>query len=357
MGNCLSRPGRGEQKRSDAIDKQLKEDGKRAKRECKILLLGPGDSGKSTVVKQMRIIHKDGIPEPERATYAPIVSGNVLDSARAIIDFMREYDIDCTTASNRALTDKIAEYELNESNGSALTPEIAEAIHYFWQDPMVTKVIDGYRSEFYLMDSADYFFSEVLRIGSPGYIPNQEDVLRARRKTTSITETRFETKGTIIHMFDVGGQRSERRKWIHCFEGVTSIIFVAALSDYDQAYPEVNGRSQMQETLVLFESIVNSHWFPRASTLLFLNKRDVFEKKLPKVPLERYFSDYIGGNDINNAARYIKQKFMSKATTKGTSEIYIHLTQATDTANLRVVFAAVEDTLLRNQLKDVTKFL
>lgn len=37
-----------------------------------------------------------------------------------------------------------------------------------------------------------------------------------------------------ISMFDVGGQRSERKKWIHCFENVTSIIFCVALSEYDQ---------------------------------------------------------------------------------------------------------------------------
>lgn len=39
-------------------------------------------------------------------------------------------------------------------------------------------------------------------------------------------------------MFDVGGQRSERKKWIHCFEGVTCIIFIAALSAYDMVLVE-----------------------------------------------------------------------------------------------------------------------
>lgn len=39
-------------------------------------------------------------------------------------------------------------------------------------------------------------------------------------------------------MFDVGGQRSERKKWIHCFEAVTSIIFCVALSEYDQVLLE-----------------------------------------------------------------------------------------------------------------------
>lgn len=46
------------------------------------------------------------------------------------------------------------------------------------------------------------------------------------------------SKLTRRSMFDVGGQRSERKKWIHCFENVTSIIFCVALSEYDQVLLE-----------------------------------------------------------------------------------------------------------------------
>lgn len=46
------------------------------------------------------------------------------------------------------------------------------------------------------------------------------------------------TRLTASSMFDVGGQRSERKKWIHCFENVTSIIFCVALSEYDQVLLE-----------------------------------------------------------------------------------------------------------------------
>lgn len=49
---------------------------------------------------------------------------------------------------------------------------------------------------------------------------------------------RFDMGPLSIHMFDVGGQRSERKKWIHCFEAVTSIIFCVALSEYDQGLLE-----------------------------------------------------------------------------------------------------------------------
>jgi guanine nucleotide-binding protein G(i) subunit alpha len=65
----------------------------------------------------------------------------------------------------------------------------------------------------------------------------------------------------------------------------------------------------MAESLVLFESIINSRWFLRTSIILFLNKIDLFKVKVPKVPMDRYFSDYSGGADVNKAAKYILWRF------------------------------------------------
>ncbi|KAM3589578.1 Guanine nucleotide-binding protein alpha-2 subunit [Umbelopsis sp. WA50703] len=110
-------------------------------------------------------------------------------------------------------------------------------------------------------------------------------------------------------MFDVGGQRSERKKWIHCFESVTSIIFCVALSEYDQVLLEASGQNRMLESLVLFESVINSRWFLRSSIIFFLNKVDVFKVKIARIPLERYFNDYAGGADVNKAAKYILWRF------------------------------------------------
>lgn len=133
-------------------------------------------------------------------------------------------------------------------------------------------------------------------------------------------------------MFDVGGQRSERKKWIHCFEAVTSIIFCVALSEYDQVLLEESGQNRMHESLVLFESVINSRWFLRTSVILFLNKIDVFKMKLAKTPLEKFFPEYTGGPDINKAAKYILWRFTQ--TNRARLSIYPHLTQATDTSNV-----------------------
>jgi hypothetical protein len=97
-------------------------------------------------------------------------------------------------------------------------------------------------------------------------------------------------------------------------------------------YDSTNNQNRMQESLVLFESVINSRWFLRTSVILFLNKIDVFKQKLPKVPLVHYFPEYTGGSDINKAAKYILWRFTQ--TNRARLSVYPHLTQATDTSNV-----------------------
>src|SRR3954471_4126902 len=125
-------------------------------------------------------------------------------------------------------------------------------------------------------------------------MPNDQDVLRSRVKTTGITETTFIIQDLTYRMFDVGGQRSERKKWIHCFENVTTILFLVAISEYDQLLFEDETVNRMQEALTLFDSICNSRWFVKTSIILFLNKIDLFKEKLPRSPMKAYFPDYDG---------------------------------------------------------------
>ncbi|WVO15240.1 guanine nucleotide-binding protein subunit alpha [Cryptococcus depauperatus] len=340
---------RGNRNRSNIIDRQIEDDSKKFKKECKILLLGSGESGKSTIVKQMKIIHQNGYSKEELFEFKSVVHKNVLDSAQALIMAMRKIGVDPEDANNRSYADRILEYRMDAEVNASLPSDILFNIEALWYDPVIPSVMDR-SSEFYLLDSATYFFANIRKIAAPDYIPDEADVLRARTKTTGISETSFDMGQLSIHMFDVGGQRSERKKWIHCFEAVTSIIFCVALSEYDQVLLEESGQNRMQESLVLFESVINSRWFLRTSVILFLNKIDLFKQKLPKVPLVNYFPEYTGGADINKAAKYILWRFTQ--TNRARLSVYPHLTQATDTSNIRLVFAAVKETILQNALRD-----
>jgi guanine nucleotide-binding protein G(i) subunit alpha len=83
-------------------------------------------------------------------------------------------------------------------------------------------------------------------MAQPNYLPNDQDILRSRVKTTGITETMFSVGELTYRLFDVGGQRSERKKWIHCFENVTALVFLVALSEYDQMLYEDESVNRMQ---------------------------------------------------------------------------------------------------------------
>ena len=88
------------------------------------------------------------------------------------------------------------------------------------------------------MLSLDSFFIDLDRLFNKEFVPTDQDVLRARLRTTGITETVFDLDNLQYRMFDVGGQRSERKKWIHCFENVNALMFLVAISGYDQCLAE-----------------------------------------------------------------------------------------------------------------------
>ncbi|KAJ6452614.1 heterotrimeric G-protein alpha subunit, GPA3-like protein [Mycena sanguinolenta] len=314
MGQPVSKESRGDKARSDAIDRQITEDSKRYKKECKILLLGSGESGKSTIVKQMKIIHQAGFDARERQEYRTTIYKNVLDSAGTLARVVRRTGRASARPATAEMPTPVS--DVLAQTHATLTPALADAIWHVARAPAVERLVDEHPADFYLMDSAGYFFSSIHRIAAPTYVPSEEDVLRARARSTAIIETRFWMGDLMIHMFDVGGQRSERKKWIHCFESVTSIIFCTALSEYDQVLEEEKRVNRMRESLYLFESVINSRWFLRTSVILFLNKIDVFKRKLPKIPLGRYFPEYAGGNDLQKAAKYILWKFMQENRAK-----------------------------------------
>ncbi|KAG8954816.1 Guanine nucleotide-binding protein alpha-2 subunit [Tulasnella sp. 408] len=262
----------------------------------------PG-SGASTLIKQMRLLYQHGYSLDQLAALRPIIYKNLVDSAKAIVMVMKKLGVECTGETNRILS-----YEVGNDSAFCLPPDIANAINSLWNDPIITTVMD-HSFEFDLPESADYFLSQAQRITQRDYVPSETDVLRATATTTGIMETRIGLGRASIRISGVSHLRSERRKWIHCFECVGSIIFCVALSDYDQVVMEGKSQNKMAESLLLFESIVNSRYFSRTCVFLLLNKIDVFKTKLARVPLERYFPEYTGGSDTNEAAKYILRKF------------------------------------------------
>ncbi|XP_011661817.1 guanine nucleotide-binding protein G(o) subunit alpha isoform X1 [Strongylocentrotus purpuratus] len=349
MGCAMSSEERESQERSKQIDKNLKEDGLQAARDVKLLLLGAGESGKSTIVKQMKIIHEEGFTAEDSKVYRPVVYSNLLQSMVSMLRAREKFETPFGEEEREEDAQLVYDTVSKLQDSAPYSPSLTAAIQRLWTDSGLLEIFNRAR-EYQLNDSAKYFLDNLDRIGSPDYLPNEQDILRTRVKTTGIVETHFTFKNLHFRLFDVGGQRSERKKWIHCFEDVTAIIFCVALSGYDQRLLEDDVTNRMQESLKLFDSICNNKWFTDTSIILFLNKKDLFEEKIQKSPLTICFQEYEGANEYLPAAGYIQLQFeaLNKSTNK---EIYTHMTCATDTTNIQFVFDAVTDTIIANNLR------
>ncbi|KAF8310845.1 guanine nucleotide binding protein, alpha subunit [Clavulina sp. PMI_390] len=356
MGNCISNDAMGtseERSKNKDIEKGIREDREKENKTIRILLLGAGDSGKSTVVKQMRIIHNHKWGTTEIESYRQLAFSNVLDGIREILSAMRD-DLDLEIMEeNEKYLPLVMKTAYNVKDGDPYPPTLLEPLTALWADPNV-KAAYQRGNEVALPDSLHYFLDSLPRLWAPNFQVSNDDILHCRARTTGMTETTFKSNDHILRLIDVGGQKSERRKWINFFQDVTSILFLVSLSGYDECLIEDRDANQMQDAMQIWDGICNSQWFSRTAFILFLNKSDLFEAKLKHSPIRASFPDYSGNDDDVAAGKdYFRKRFVSlcqKSKKEANRDVYTHYTTATDTKHLKVVMKAVEGPLLFSQM-------
>ncbi|CAL1593743.1 unnamed protein product [Knipowitschia caucasica] len=329
------------------IQNELKKQKKKERKEIKILLLGTGESGKTTFIRQMRIIHGKGFSEEDRKTFSKCIFQNIFTSVKAMTAAMTALKIPYSNPENEVYAKWIQ--DINTVQITHMERGYVDAIRRLWADSGL-RVCYSRRCEYQLLDSTEYYLSNLDRIASSEYIPTEQDVLRVRFPTTGIHDYSFTIKKITLRIVDVGGQKSERRKWIHSFEDVTSLIFLASLSEYDQVLEEKDTINRMTESLCLFSTIIHSPWFLSTSIILFLNKTDILADKIQTSDLKKYFPNFPGQRQsVEDAKTFIKKMYEEQSVNK---TLYPHFTCATDTHNIRTVFEDVKDTVLLKSLGD-----
>lgn len=415
------------------LEKMMQQGKTNKKNQVKMLLLGAGESGKSTVLKQMRLLHLGGFTQQEKIQYKNIIWADTVASMQTLIiqarnlgialesddpssqlfsfkqiilnynpldnidtpaaggvTFLKDYlvkysDKHSVTGRNKGsgradagwLDDDnsvngtlVSESQLNDyketeallkdyigtSSNSPLTArnisklDIADAIEQLWSKDQGIKQCFSKSNLFQLEGSSPYFFEQVYKYADNDYECTDEDILKGRIKTTGITETNFNINGIKFKLLDAGGQRSERKKWIHCFQDITCACFVLAVSEYDQVLFEDERVNRMYEAILLFDSLVNSKWFANTPFILFLNKVDLLKDKVRQSPVRKYFPDYDGkSNDVEDTLQYFEKLFLS--LNKSKRPIYVHRTCATDTQSMKFILTAVTDMVIQQNLK------
>jgi len=240
-----------------------------------------------------------------------------------------------------------------------LSPKIAEDILTLSNHPMIQKLLAKRGDEMQLqggVEGVKYYFKNVTRFSQDDFVPTFEDILKARRKSSGVIETVFDHEGTQFTLVDVGGQRSERKKWLHCFSTVTAVIFLAAINEYDMLLEEDSNTNRLVESLKLWKALTSSEFFTKTPFVLFLNKSDLFRVKLEVVPLSEIFQDwddYVKAPSVAKLDHFEQGwRFLAKQYENhfsGTS-FYAHVTCAIDTESCKKVWDAVRGEMVRKAL-------
>lgn len=332
------------------LDAELEKDSRQEEEKIKLLLLGAGESGKSTIFKQMKIIYGTKFSEAERRIHTSTIHSNIILAMRVLIKHCIQFGLDADFPQE--IRDHIEKVKTADEN-SPIDDALGESVLTIWNNHAMQAAWER-RHEFQIIESLRYYISRMEDIKKPDYVPTQDDILYNRVRTSGIVTERYVIDSATFEMYDVGGQRNERKKWIHCFEGVTAIIFVVALSEFDQVLYEDDKTNRMVEALQLFDEICNNPFFQNSSMIVFFNKSDLFAEKIKTKSLRSVdlFQDYEGGeHDFDASVQYLVHRFLSLSRRKNDQQIYYHVTCATDTSNIEVVFNACKDIVLRDNIR------
>jgi guanine nucleotide-binding protein G(i) subunit alpha len=315
--------------------------------DLKILLLGAGDTGKSTFFKQIKIMFQSGYSREECEQYREIIWGVCLKAMKALVAASLAFDIPIIEPENRERAERINDMDVEVliNISKVWNEQLAVDIAKLWKDVGMQRTYQQ-RHRFQLDETCPYFFESLERIGKWDYVPTEEDVLRSRVKTTGIVETEFKLGNKEIKVVDTGGQRNERKKWIHTFEGVTTIMFFVNLAEYPLLCYEDDETNRMRESLLLFDEIINSRWFVDTPIILVLNKVDLFRELIKTSSLKAAFPEYTGGPDFDVAIDFIRRKFEDKNHREDRT-IYTVLTDSSNTSAVSETFKNLSGIILR----------
>jgi GTPase SAR1 family protein len=250
-------------------------------RKMNVAILGAGDSGKSTFLKQISFKYLTDFTS--NAQLINNLRDNIIFSAKELMELAKQKNV------------KIPDSELLEK-AETLTPEVAKIINELPKNKEFCELLAQHGDSLGLQggtSGTEFLFNNAVRISEPDYKPTDDDTCWARAKTTGIEKVTIDlTKSLRCIVYDIGGQRSERKKWPKIFNNIGVVVFMAALNEYDMVLEEDEKKNRLHESLKIWEKLTKSPHFETAQFILLFNKCDIFEKKIQIKPLNVMFATY-----------------------------------------------------------------
>ncbi|EMD33579.1 heterotrimeric G-protein alpha subunit-like protein [Gelatoporia subvermispora B] len=245
-------------------------------------------------------------------------------------------------------------------NAARILEACREDIIALWEDSSVQATLRTHGVQ--LQNQPGFFLDQAARVAAHDYTPTEEDILKARIRTTGVEEYRVEMetateKGEAWTLYDVGGHRGQRAAWAPYFDDVNAIVFLCPIAGFDQVLSEDKSVNRLRDSMKLWKTICKSKALANAKFILLLNKCDILKAKLDSgVKFSDYVTVYEGGNTFEDVTSYLKRSFqiIHKEYSPRKRELHVHFTCAIDTSMMSVVLTSIREFIVMDTLKELT---
>eukprot|EP01126_Amoeba_proteus_P001513 TRINITY_DN1044_c0_g1_i1.p2 TRINITY_DN1044_c0_g1~~TRINITY_DN1044_c0_g1_i1.p2 ORF type:complete len:362 (-),score=64.55 TRINITY_DN1044_c0_g1_i1:177-1262(-) len=279
--------------------------------EHRVAVLGLSASGKSTFIRQMKILEKIEFTQSEVEAFSVVILNNLVFGMKELTFQAQklEYQV---SGENR----KNSRYfqELEPFTDCKVDELVVRKMKSLWQDPAIQKTwaVSPYCQ--LQMSQMDYFVARMEEVIKPGFLPTPEDMVRCRQRTTGIVDNVFVRNNHLFRLLDLGGQKSERSKWISIMteQEVNAIIFFVSLEEFNFQSTEEKNKTNLEVAIQTWSEIVSYFRSKRFPILLAFNKLDLFERRISTsfLSFSKQFRDYTGPETQDGALNFMKQLFL-----------------------------------------------
>jgi len=302
-----------------------------------VLLLGSGETGKTTISKNLCYIYGDIYEtEEKKLQYINYIQENVISGMKKLVDAAEGLDSELNKHANQILA---------KDAYSTLTPEDADHLKKLWASKPIQEQWELHRQDLQLPDGLCHLLRRAHIICQDSFIPTHDDILHVRKRTTGIIEATINVDEMKINIIDVGGQQCERRKWLNAFENVNCILFVSALSNFCQNMWEDDSKNRLDDSLELFDKVIHQDCFQNKDIWLYLNKKDIFKEVIRRIDLHEWYENYNGEPfSFKDGCKFFTDMFL-QVNKNPNRKIFVYHTEATSMENMQDAFSHIVEEL------------